>query len=97
MLRQCEGEDRACAAGGGRTLRTDVMRDDCRMEVRQSSLFKEMTAFQLKLRQELEEAQDLWLFLGVESACLFRGKNDIPFNFRSYICVFQNPLFFDRD
>ena len=26
-----------------------------------------------------------------------RRKNDIPFNFRSYICVFQNPLFFDRD
>ena len=36
MLRQCEREDRACAAGGGRTLRTDEMRDDCRMEVRQS-------------------------------------------------------------
>ena len=28
---------------------------------------------------------------------IVRGKNDIPFNFRSYICVFQNPLFFDRD
>ena len=42
MLRQCEREDRACAAGGGRTLRTDEMRDDCRMEVRQSSLFKEI-------------------------------------------------------
>ena len=36
MLRQCEREDRACAAGGGRTLRTDEMRDDCRMEIRQS-------------------------------------------------------------
>ena len=36
MLRQCEREDRACAAGSGRTLRTDEMRDDCRMEVRQS-------------------------------------------------------------
>ena len=25
-----------------------------------------------------------------------RGKNDIPFNIRSNVCVFQNPLFFDR-
>ena len=42
MLRQCEREDRACAAGSGRTLRTDEMRDDCRMEIRQSSLFKKI-------------------------------------------------------
>ena len=42
MLRQCEREDRSCAAGGGRTLRTDEMRDDCRAEVWQSSLFKEI-------------------------------------------------------
>ena len=36
MLRQCEREDRACASGSGRTIRTDEMRDDCRMEIRQS-------------------------------------------------------------
>ena len=42
MLRRCEREDRACAAGGGRTLRTDEMREDCRAEVWQSFLFKEI-------------------------------------------------------
>lgn len=42
MLRRCEREDRPCAAGGGRTLRTDEMRDDCRAKVWQSSLFKEI-------------------------------------------------------
>lgn len=42
MLRWCEGEDRACATGGGRTLRTDEMRDDCQAEVWQSSLFKKI-------------------------------------------------------
>ena len=35
--------------------------------------------------------------LNKEVAFVFEcGKNDISFNIRSNICVFQNPLFFDR-